>query len=157
MVFIFIKLLYRTMKKFLICSCEESVVDYPPSLVSAKTSSEALLKFLRKVYSKDEIFRRSVLDLAVNMTFIERFYFESKHERQRFDEKNRVAAEEEIVKSRVKGFFSSRPDLGQLFIRYIETADDSLISDDVFEYIATSESVERHGHVAIDVDFLETI
>lgn len=145
------------MKKFLICSCDESVVDYPPSLVTAKTSDEALLKFLRKVYSKDKIFRSGVLDLAVNMTFIEQFYFSNEHERQRFDDKKRVAAEEKMVKSRVKIFFSSRPDLGKLFVKYMETADTSLIDDDIFEYIATLEPVERHGHVAIDVDLLETL
>lgn len=145
------------MKKFLICSCEESVVDYPPSLVTAKTSDEALLKFLSKVYSKDKIFRSSILDLAVNMTFIEQFYFSNEFERQRFDDKKRVAADEEIVKSRVKKFFSSRPDLGRLFLKYMETADTSLIGDDIFEYIATLEPAERHGHVAIDVDFLETL
>src|ERR1700761_1323216 len=99
------------MKKFLICSCEESVIDYPPSLVTAKTSNEALLKFLSKVYSKDKIFRSSVLDLAANMTFVEQFYFKNEHERQIFDDKKGAAAEEEIVKNRVKAFFSTRPDL----------------------------------------------
>ncbi|MYM39450.1 hypothetical protein [Duganella qianjiadongensis] len=145
------------MKKFLICSCDESVVDYPPSFVIAETEDKAMQKFLREVYSKNDIFRSSVLDLAANMTFVEQFYFSNERECRRFDNKKKVVAEKEIVKNRVERFFSTNPNLGKLFVRYMETRDASLISDDVFEFIATSESKERHGHVALDVDFLNTV
>ena len=114
-------------------------------------------KFLRDVYSKDEIFRNSVLDLAVNMTFVEQFYLNSGQERHGFDYKKEVITEQEVVKRRIEIFFSTKPNLGKIFIQYMETRDVTLISDDVFEFIATSESDEKHGHVVIDIDSLNIV
>jgi len=145
------------MKKFLICSCEESIVDCPPILTTAETEDEAIIKFLRSVYSRDLIFRESVLDLSVNMTFVERFYFENITERTIFDKKKKIIADIKSVKKRIERFFSAEPSFGEIFLDYMETKDPILISDDIFEFIAISETKERHGHIAIDIDMLNYI
>lgn len=146
-----------TLKKYLICSRDESVVYFKPYCVAAESAEGALEKFLKIVYSRDKVFRDDVLDLGVNMSFVERFYLSSTHEQERFDAAGTMGTEEEIVKSRVRVFFAPRPDLGDQFLRYMETTDQSLIGDDVFAFIAASTSDDEHGFVIIDIDSFDVV
>ncbi len=140
------------MKRYLICSADESVADFHPRAVLAQNEKEAARKYLRGVYSKDETFRESVLDLAVNMTFVERFYLASSQEQDRFNKTGTTGTEEEIIKARVSAFFAARPDLGERFVRYMETEDQTLVDDEIFEYIAVNEKASNHGFVVLDPD-----
>lgn len=145
------------MKRYLICSADESVVNFPPQAVFAGNEEEAVRRYLRVVYSKDEIFRETVLDLAVNMTFVERFYLASSHEKDRFDKTGTTGTEEEIIKARIKGFFASRPDLGEKFLRYMETKDRGLVDDEMFEYIAVNEEARNLGFIVLDPDLAPVV
>lgn len=145
------------MKKYLICSTDESAMRQKPQWVIAESGPEAMQKYLRLVYSKDEMFREWVLEIAVNMTFIERFYLFSPQVTQRFRETGVCVPEEQIVQSRVKSFFAERPELGEHFLQFMETEDHSLISDDIFEFIAISQTEKEHGFGVIDVDLLDVI
>ena len=140
------------MKRYLICSSDESVADFRPRAVLALNEKEAARKYLRGVYSKDETFRESVLDLAANMTFVERFYLASSQEQDRFNKTGTTGTEEEIIKARVSAFFAARPDLGERFVRYMETEDHTLVDDEIFEYIAVNEKASNHGFVVLDPD-----
>lgn len=139
------------MKRYLICSTDESVTRWAPQAVLAETAEQAVTLYLKAVYSKDETFRDSVLDLTVNMTFVERFYLASEHEKARFHTNGGTGTESEIIKARVRAFFAGRPELGETFVRYMETEDRSLINDDMFEYIVMNET-DDHGFVALDPD-----
>ncbi|MEB0014529.1 hypothetical protein QN416_23315 [Glaciimonas sp. Cout2] len=139
------------MKIYLIYSIDESVVRQKPRCVVAESGPEALQKYLRLVYSKDPQFRKSVLDLAVNLTFVERFYLSSPQEQDRFHETGVCGTEIQIVQSRVKIYFSERPEFGERFLQFMETQDQSLISDDIFEFIAVSETEDEHGFDVIDI------
>ena len=145
------------MKRYLICSRDLSVAKWAPEAVLANSEEEALQKYLKSVYSKDDLFRESVLDLAVNAGFVEQFYLSSEHEKRRFNKTGTVGTEDEVVKSRIKAFFAPRPELGERFIQYMETEDASVISDDVFEYIALKETDFQHGLVAIDPDLAPVV
>lgn len=145
------------MKRYLICSVDQSVADFHPQAVFAGNAEEALHKYLRAVYSKDESFRNSVLDLAVNMTFVERFYLASNCEEERFNQTGTTGTEQEIIKARVKAFFAARPDLGEKFVRYMETEDRTLVDDEVFAYIAVNEESGSHGFVVLDLDAVSVV
>lgn len=138
------------MKRYLICSVDQPVSAWPPQAVLAKTPDEALQTYLRVVYSKDDAFRESVLDLSVNLSFVEQFYLASGQELDRFHSTGVAGTESEIVRSRIRSFFQARPEMGEAFIRYMETEDRSLISDDIFGYIAVH--AWDNGFTVLDPD-----
>jgi len=145
------------MKRYLICSKDESVEYWTPQAILANSASEALSRYLSMVYSKDKVFRDSVLDLCVNMTFVERFYLSSDQEIRKFEKTGRTGTESEIVKSRVRAYFVARPEFGEIMLRYMNTGDKSLITDEIFEFIAINESKDHHGFTVIDPDELELV
>ena len=144
-------------KLFLICSRDDSVAAWPPKGVHANTATEAMATYLRAVYAKDDLFRETVLDLGVNMSFVERFYLSSEQESVRFNETAKTGTEPEIVRSRVRQFFGKRPDIGDRFLRYMDTHDRNLIDDELLEFIAENESEEQHGFVVIDPDAVDMV
>lgn len=137
---------------YLIYSIDESIGRQKPLCVVADSAPEALQKYLRQVYSKGALFRKHVLDLAVNLTFVERFYLSSLQEQNRFYETGICGTENQIIQSRIKIYFSERPEFGELFLQFMETQDQSLISDDIFEFIAISETEDEHGFDVIALD-----
>ncbi len=145
------------MKRFLISSADDSVVNFQVRIVLAENAEKAIQTYLRRVYAKDEIFRESVLDLSANMSFAERFYLSTDFETQRMQSSGVVGTEPEIVRSRVKSYFKDRPDLGDRYLGYMDTTDAGLITEDLFEYIATKLVQREHGLVAMDIDAIEVI
>jgi hypothetical protein len=144
-------------KRFLISSADDSVVNFQVRIVLAENAEKAIQTYLRRVYAKDEIFRESVLDLSANMSFAERFYLSTDFETQRMQSSGVVGTEPEIVRSRVKSYFKDRPDLGDRYLGYMDTTDAGLITEDLFEYIATKLVQREHGLVAMDIDAIEVI
>jgi hypothetical protein len=61
-------------------------VSWNPQAVLADSEDDAIQKYLKVIYSKDDVFRESVLDLAINVSFVEQFYLSSEHEKKRFCE-----------------------------------------------------------------------
>lgn len=145
------------MKRYLICSLDESAQDFPPKAVFANNAEEALTRYLKLVYSKDVIFRETVYDLSINMSFLERFFLSTDQEIKRFNTKGECGTEFEIVESRIKSYFADRPDLGHKFLSYVKSEDRSLLDDDVFEYIAVNESEEEDSFCVIDPDAVEIV
>ncbi|MFZ6645725.1 hypothetical protein ACO0LO_08420 [Undibacterium sp. TJN25] len=115
----------------------------------------ALQKYLRLVYSKDPTFREMILDLSVNMTFIERFYLSSNQEKNRFNKTGIAGTENEIVRSRISSFFSTDAELGNCFLRYMETGDKSIIGEEMFDFIAAAQTEDEHGFVTLDPESIE--
>ncbi len=144
-------------RRFLIVSADMPCKDAPPLIVVADDAVTALRYFQVKAMSKETIFRDSVLDLSYNMSFAERFYLATAFERERLERDHQVGTEPEIVKSRVKKFFAKRPDLGSKYLEYMETENTSLITEEVFEFIAESEEPEACGLVALDLDEIPII
>ena len=143
------------MNRYLLASADESIRFFEPCIVLALSEQGALHTYLRKVYSKDNTFRESVLDLAVNMTFVERFYLSTDQENYHFNEAKTVVSTAQQVEDRVKVFFETQPILCDRFLRYMKTSDVSLIDDEMYEFIAVSE--KSHGFCVINLDSLEII
>ena len=145
------------MKRFLVVSADASCAHTAPRIVIAYSES-VVLKYLQKnVVAKESCFRDSVLDLACNMSFAERFYLATDFERKRLERDHQVGTEPEIVRSRIKKYFEARPDIGEKYLRYMDTEDASLITEDVFEFIAENEASEDLGFLILDLDAIETI
>lgn len=144
-------------KRFLIVSADQSCVSHPPVIAIADSDVAALQYFQRNITAKDSLFRESVLDLSCNMGFAERFYLATPFEQERLMRDHQVGTEPEIVKSRVKKYFTKRPDLGEKYLAYMETEDSAFMTEDVFQFIAENEEPDKHGLVALDLDAIPTI
>ena len=139
------------MNKYLIRAVDVSIHEFSPTIVHADSADAALKHYLAAVYSKDKIFRDDVYDLAVNMSFAEKFHLASDQEQLRFNTSGTAGTEREIIISRVKRYFSSNPELGELYLRYMETEDKNLLGDKIFEFIALATTASEHGLVAVDM------
>jgi hypothetical protein len=126
-------------------------------LVTAETAGNALDTYMRTVESRNPVFREHVLDLCVNMTFVEQFHLSSGQEKERFTASGEVGTEDALIKSRVRRFFIARPDIGERFIAYMDTEDSSLIDDSVFEFIALHDMGWRNSFRAIDLQSIDEI
>jgi hypothetical protein len=63
----------NSMKQFLACSSDESISRSFGYIVQAPTAGDGRSTYLRQVCAKEGVFRDSVQDRAMNMSFIERF------------------------------------------------------------------------------------
>lgn len=136
-------------KRFLVASDDEPVSAWEPVVVFAECEEEAIDQYLRVVYSKDRCFRDSVLALTINCSFIEKFFIVSPSDIQSFESTGKVDYDWDVVKARVRRFFEARPDLGEQFVRYMDTQDTSCINEEVFEFISAA---DPSGIVALDID-----
>lgn len=145
------------MKRYMILSIDESVIDFPPKAIFANDEKEALTLYLKLIHSKDHIFRETVLDLSINLGFVERFILATDEEKKRFNRTGNFNTNSEVIADRIRSYFADRPDLGEKFICYVTSADRSLINDEVFEFIALNASENEHGLAVIDPGTLEVV
>lgn len=136
-------------KQYLVASSDEGLKTWPPFIVEADRSDQAIDKFLRQVYSKDPEFRDFVLDMSINCSFIERFFIATGAEKTQFDETGRVDYDLKVIAKRVRKFFTKRPDLGEKFLSYMDTRNESELDDDVFEFISAA---DPSGILAFDIE-----
>lgn len=136
-------------RRFLVASDDEPVSAWPPAIVRADDEDGAIDRYLRMEYSKDPIFRQSVLELSINGSFIEKFFIVSVEENRSFETTGRVKFDLHLIIGQVMAFFSTRPDLGEKYVHYMESRDVSHLNDEVFEFIAASDAT---GIVALDLD-----
>ncbi|CAN7781114.1 hypothetical protein LJR296_008010 [Cupriavidus necator] len=133
-----------SLNQYLVCSADEPIGRSFGYLVEAATETDALHTYLRQVYAKEEVFRESVLDRAVNMSFAERFYLATPQENYRFNETALTSVTDEVVATRVRQFFADQPEFGEAFLAYMADADTTRITDEIFEYIAVNSGDGAH-------------
>lgn len=136
---------------FLVASRDGSIEDDPPYIVHAESADEALQRWQREIRATSDDLREWVLTVTVNMSFAEKFYLSSPQEHDRFNESAEVGTEIEVVHSRVRKFFSERPDIGERYINYMKTGNESLVDAEMLEFIALKETERQHGMVAVDM------
>ncbi|TFW33588.1 hypothetical protein [Massilia horti] len=139
-------------KQYLVVWEDQPATEVPPAVVSAVDANQATDKYLRLVYSKDEVFRESVLDRSINMSFAERFFIVTDEERQKFDRTGAVDYDLDVVEARVRVYFGARPDIAEKYVQYIRTGKQDLIDDEAFEVIASS---DPEGVAALALDELQ--
>lgn len=126
-------------------------------VVLASSQEEALTKYLRQVIALSDLHREFVSNLSINVSFAEKFYLASAQEVERFTSTGENGTAPEVVQSRVRRFFSSRPDLGEAYLKYMETEDPALLSEDLFEFTALQLSLGEHGLCAIPLESLPVL
>jgi len=136
-------------KQYLVASSDEGLKTWPPFIVEVDSPDQAIDKFLRQIYSKDPDFREFVCDMSINCSFIERFFIATSAEKRQFDETGRVDYDLKVIAKRVRKFFARRPELGEKFLRYMDTRDESELDDEVFEFISAA---DPSGILAFDIE-----
>ena len=127
------------MPEFIVVSDEEPATEIHPAIVSAENADEAIDKFLRQIYAKENVFREDVLDRCVNMSFAERFFIVTDKEKRDF-ENGCLKVDLAAVKERVTTYFSMNPAVGEKYFAYLQGGDESVLDDEVFEVIAASDT-----------------
>jgi len=127
------------MQEFIVVSDEEPATEIRPAIVFAENASEAIDKFLRKIYAKDNAFREDVLDRCVNMSFAERFFIVTDKEKEDF-ENGCLKVDLTAVGERIRTYFSMNPAVGEKYFTYLQSGDESVLDDEVFEVIAASDT-----------------
>jgi len=126
---------------------------WDPAFVTSSSPAAAIREYLRQVYSKDEVFREHVQDLCAADAFVGRLVYNTVDEITALFNGQRNEAPEQ-VHNRVQAFFSDCPEYGDIFWRYVETEDVSLISEEIYEYIAERDT---DGIVAIEASKIPTL
>lgn len=138
------------MKKFLFTY--NGGPEEPPYIVQAPSIEDAYRIFGAQVFAKDSMFREEVRDTAVNLSFAERFFLATDQEQERFNSTGTFGTEPELVESRIKRYFEDRPDLGLAYSRYLETEDETLITEELFAFIGSKSDTNEHGYTAVPLD-----
>lgn len=141
------------MPEFIVVSEDEPATEIPPVIVTAKDASEAIDKFLRQVYSKDDVFREGVLDRCVNMSFAERFFLVTDQEDEDFAN-GCLKPDLTVVGERIMAYFSTDPEVGEKYFAFLQSGDENILTDKVFEGIAASDPT---GVAALDIATLPRI
>ena len=142
------------MKPFLVLNRDAPIADAEPHLVIADSEQHALTKFMRQVYARSRLHRENILDISVNMGFSERFFLASEQEQERFNSTGKYGTEPEVVHSRVRAFFSERPALGELYLKYVDSKDEGLVTDELLEFVAIHLDPSEVGYVALELGSL---
>lgn len=141
------------MPEFIVVSEDESATEIPPVIVSAKDASEAIDKFLRKIYAKDDGFREDILDRCINMSFNERFFLVTDQEKADFDN-GTFKSDPAVIEERIRAYFSNDPLVGEKYFAFLQSGDENILDDEVFEVIAASDPT---GIAALEMARLQHI
>jgi hypothetical protein len=120
---------------------------------ATEDGSEAIDKFLRQIYSKDDVFREGVLDRCVNISFAERFFLVTDKENKDFED-GCLKPDLTVVGERIRAYFSAEPEVGEKYFAYLQSGDENILTDEVFEGIAASDPT---GIAALEMAALSRI
>jgi hypothetical protein len=140
------------LKRFLVAH-EDSLSMWEPAYVTATSPSAAVEEYLKRVYSKDFVFREHVLDLYHVDAFVGGLIYPTAEDQLALMEGVRQDTPERVQEC-VRKFFSHRPEFGEIFLNYLDTKDASIVSDDVYEYIAVR---DPDGIIAIEEEKILTL
>jgi hypothetical protein len=110
---------------------EDSYEDGSMFRVLAKNKKEALNKFANVFYKFDKIFLEDVYIKSVNMSFAEKFFFQTDIETKTFCETGKVLINENEFKKRVKLFFDKNEKYSEIYLNYyLNESDEKTIFPD---------------------------
>ena len=140
------------LKRFLVAH-EDSLSMWEPAYVTSTSPAAAVEEYLKRVYSKDDVFREHVLDLYHVDAFLGGLVYPTAEDQMALMEGVRQDTPARVRECVMK-FFSQRPEFGEIFMNYLETKDESIVSDDVYEYIAMR---DPDGIIAIEEEQILTL
>lgn len=126
------------MKRYLILS-EDGALDTPPIYVVADTKELALNRYCREIQSKEEWFKYYVQGKSID-DFLAKILFSYEDRINALEDEGLLSPSTEIIRQKVLEYFSQRLDLGNFYLKYIETDDTQILSDDIYEFISMRET-----------------
>lgn len=141
------------MKNYLVSQSDgDQLLGYNPRLVAAYSEAEALHRYLKDFLAYEEDFRNGFqLGEGKDPHFHEEFFPEW------FDTEEPAKVEDAVVYARMRQFFSSRPELGERYIRHFESDGVVPLADADFIELALWLGVEKADVRVIDMDSVEVL
>jgi len=139
-------------KRYLVLS-EDGALEVPPVYVMAETKEKALALYCRKIQSKEEFYRDYVEGQSID-DFLPRLLFTYEQRMKSVDGRGLARPPAAVIRSKVVDFFSSCPELGELYMLFLEQLDSSVLSDEVYEYISERDT---SGYDAIEEATIQTL
>lgn len=139
-------------KRYLVLS-EDGALDVPPVYVMAETPEQALALYCRKIQSKEEFYRDYVEGQSID-DFLAKLLFTYEQRMNAVDGVGLARPPVAVIRSKVVDFFSTCPELGELYMKFVEQQDPSVLSEDVYEYISERDT---SGYDAIEESTIPTL
>jgi hypothetical protein len=121
------------MQRYLVLSDDGS--PDVPIYVMADTPDQAIRRYCREVQSKEQFLRdfvegRSIDDFLATILFTreERFNTPS--------DGGLAQPTQELIRQKVTAYFLDKPELGEIYLRYIEENDPTVLTDALYEFIS---------------------
>lgn len=141
------------MKNYLVSQADgDQLLGYEPRLVAANSADEALHRYLKDFLAHEDDFRDSFrFGGGKDPYFHEQFFPEWEYA------EDHVEVEDAVSHARMRQFFSSRPELGERYIRHYASVGAVTLTDADFEELALWLGVEKAGVEIIDLDSIEVL
>lgn len=139
-------------KRYLVLS-EDGALDVPPVYVLAETKEQALALYCRKIQAKEESYRDYVEGQSID-DFIARLLFSYEERMAAADEEGLAKPSITVIRSKVEEYFSSRPELGKLYMLFLEQENPAFLNDEVYEFISERDT---SGYDAIEESTIPTL
>jgi len=132
-------------KRYLVLS-EDGALEVPPVYVMAETPEQALALYCRKIQSKEEFYRDYVEGQSID-DFLAKLLFTYEQRMDAVDGVGLARPPIAVIRSKVLDFFSTCPELGKLYMKFLQQQDPSVLREDVYEYISERDT---SGYDAIE-------
>jgi len=139
-------------KRYLVLS-EDGALEVPPVYVMAETGEQALALYCRKIQSKEEFYRDYVEGQSID-DFLASLLFSREQRMKAVDGIGLARPRIAIIRSKVVDFFSPCPELGELYMLFLEKQDPSVLSEQVYEFISERDT---SGYDAIEESTIPTL
>lgn len=139
-------------KRYLVLS-EDGALEVPPVYVMAETKEQALAFYCRKIQSKEEFYRDYVEGQSID-DFLAGLLFSHEQIIKAVDGVGLASPSITVIRSKIVDFFSSCPELGELYMSFLEKRDPSILSEQVYEFIS---ELDTNGYDAIEESTILTL
>jgi hypothetical protein len=139
-------------RRYLVLS-EDGALEVPPVYVMAETREQALALYCRKIQSKEEFYRDYVEGQSID-DFLAKLLFSSEQRMNAVDGVGLARPPVAVIRSKVVEFFSSCPELGELYMLFLDQQDPSVLSEEVYEFISERDT---GGYDAIEESTIPTL
>lgn len=139
-------------KRHLVLS-EDGALEVPPVYVIGETAEQALALYCRKIQSKEEFYRDYVEGQSID-DFLANLLFSREQRMKAADGMGLARPTVAVIRSKVVDFFSPCPELGELYMLFLEKRDPSVLSEQVYEFISERDT---SGYDAIEESTIPTL
>lgn len=111
-------------KQYIVGDSEISFGEGEFHIITAKSSDEAINKFIKEFAVQEDIFLTHVYDKSINMSFATKFWLQNQEDEDRYMESAEALISEDEFKSRVYDFFGTDRNHADIFIDYYFSDED---------------------------------